>query len=169
MKYSYQRIGRHLDFLDRLPPFPVLFVSLLLRHMFPTMSTATTQWIFVASLNSTPLSLLCDAFVASKNMQDHVLLCRSQQVRSNSKIDTTPLDAHCPGLILCPFFTLAQFTVKRSRTSYSRTSTTCRIFDKNLTFCFYDKHAGVAEVEFISFSLNKILWQVQSCNHIRRC
>ena len=27
MKYSYQRIGRHLDFLDRLPPFPVLFIS----------------------------------------------------------------------------------------------------------------------------------------------
>ena len=66
MKYSYQRIGRHLDFLDRLPPFPVLFVSLLLCCMFPTMSTATTQWIFVTSLNSTLCSLLRYAFVARK-------------------------------------------------------------------------------------------------------
>ena len=83
MKYSYQRIGRHLDFLDRLPPFPVLFVSLLLlRHMSPTISTATTLWIFVSSLNSTLLSLFRYAFVASKNMQEHVLLHRSQQVRS---------------------------------------------------------------------------------------
>jgi len=157
MKYSYQQIGRHLDFLDQLPHFPVLFVSLLLRRMFPTMSTTTTQWIFVASLNGTLLSLLCYALVASKNMHNHVLLRRSQQMQSNSNIDTTPHVVHCPGPIFCPFC-LAQFTVKRSRTSYSRTSATCRIVDKNLTFRFYDKHAGVAEVEFISFSLNKILW-----------
>jgi hypothetical protein len=57
----------------------------------------------------------------------------------------------CAGPIFCPFFPLARFTVKRSRISYSRTSATRRTVNKNLTFHFCDKHAGVAEVEFISF------------------
>ena len=50
-----------------------------------------------------------------------------------------------------------KYSYQRILTDF-RTSTTHRFVDKNLTFDFCDKHAGVAEVEFISFSLDKILW-----------
>ena len=121
-------------------------VLLLLRRMGQAMSIETCPWKLIAPLNSTPLffTRFCFAFVASKFVQNHPLLRCSQQMLSNSEVDTTPLVAHCAGPIFCPFFSIARFTIKTTTVSCSRTSATRRIVDKKFTIHFCDKHAGVA-------------------------
>jgi hypothetical protein len=120
--------------LSCFPFFFVFFVLLLLRRMAQAMSIATCLWKFVAALNSTPLS--CFAFAASITFQDHPLLRCSQQMLSNTKVDTTPLVAHIAGPINCHFFSMARFTIKIIPESYSRTSATRWIVDKNHIFYF---------------------------------
>ncbi len=105
--------------------------------MGQAMSTATRLWIFIAALNST--QFLC-AYVASITAQDHPLLYRSQQLWTDSKVDTT-LVAYCICSFSYPCFSTAQYTVKLIPISYSRTSSTCRIVNNFLTFRFRDNHA----------------------------
>jgi hypothetical protein len=123
-------------------------VLLLLRRMGQAMSIATCLWKLITALNSTPRVY---AAAASITFQDHPLLRRSQQMLSNSEVDTTPLVAHCVGPIFCHFFSMERFTIKTIPVSCSRTSTTHWVVDKNHTIRFRDKHACVAIVKFIPF------------------
>jgi hypothetical protein len=126
------------------PSFIIYCVPVCLRRMGQAMSTATRPWTLTTALNN---ARFCTAFAASITFQDHPLLRCSQQMLSNSEVDTTPLVAACcAGPIFCHFFSIAQFTIKTIPVSCSRTSAARWIVDKNSTIIYRDKHAGIAVV-----------------------
>jgi hypothetical protein len=135
--------------------FHCLLCPLCLCRMGQAMSTATRLWIFIAALSST--CFRC-TYVARITSYDHPLLYRSKQLRrTDSKVDTTCV-ACCTFPFFCLFFTI---------TMNSRDNPCVVQPDMhNLADCqciyqlplprLRDNHACGTEVEFVSFSLDKI-------------